>query len=113
MRKWLILGLIISLSLPAAAWGQDAGEAYVGQKIQKEQAPSGERGPMSCPYPPETYPLTPEGPPMTERVSPFQAELPGNQANLEESREESQEEEPAQEEVQKKTIEPSPQAKQE
>jgi hypothetical protein len=109
MRKWLILGLIISLSLPAAAWGQDAGEAYVGQKIQKEQAPPAERGPMSCPYPPETYPLTPEGPPMTERVSPYQEDLPGNQADVEES----VEEEPPQEGVQKKTIEPSPQAKQE
>jgi hypothetical protein len=102
MRKWLILGFL-GLVLPAMAWGQDAGEAYMGQKIQEEQAPPAERGPLSVPYPPDPYPPRAEGPPMTE------GGLQAYQANLGESREK----EPAQEEVKKETIEPSPQERQE
>jgi hypothetical protein len=85
MGKLVTLGLIICLALPAAAWGQAAGELlilkpgveYMGSKQADKQCPtsSAPPGPFACPYPPSPYPPTPSVPPMTEAQKLYQANL--------------------------------------
>jgi hypothetical protein len=88
MRKWLILGLIIFLSLPAGAWGQDAGEKFVGSKIKPEEMkvapkPTPDKSekyvitpsPFPDGYPPMGYPPRPTIPPMTDQMKLYQARL--------------------------------------
>jgi hypothetical protein len=84
MRKLLTLGLILCLGLPAAAWGQAAGELlilkpgveYMGSKQVEKQCPasSAKPGPFTCAYPPSPYPPSPSVPPMTEAQKLYQAE---------------------------------------
>ncbi len=77
MRVVLILGVIICMAFPTMALGQSTGDKYVGQQTQKDQcAPKETPGPLSCPYPPRTYPISDEG----MIVDP----LPAYQGNLKE-----------------------------
>jgi hypothetical protein len=85
MGKLLTLGVIICLGLPAAAWGQAAGEGelykagveYMGAKKVEKQCPvsSAKPGPFACPYPPSPYPPTRSVPPMAEMQQAYQANL--------------------------------------
>ena len=85
MGKLLTLGVIICLGLPAAAWGQGAGEReilqagveYAGAKKVEKQCPASpaKPGPFACPYPPSRYPPVPAVPPMAEMQQAYQANL--------------------------------------
>jgi hypothetical protein len=84
MRKLLTLGVIICLGLPAAAWGQaageeiyKAGEEYMGAKKVEKQCPasSAKPGPFACSYPPSPYPPTRSVPPMAEMQQGYQSNL--------------------------------------
>lgn len=88
MRRLLTLGLTICLALPAAAWGQLAGEVminqpgveFMGSKQVAKQCPASpaKPGPFECSYPPSPYPPTPSVPPLEEAKKVYQAEKDQN-----------------------------------
>jgi hypothetical protein len=83
MVKVLTLGLVLYLALPAAAWGQAAGEfmsyqagvQYMGAKQVEKQCPNAPPGPFACPYPPSPYPPSRAVPPMEEAKKVYQGEV--------------------------------------